>query len=305
MAVGGLVLGALALAKRMTAKPPAGRSLASAAGKQGVGGKVTVKQAAKDKTERLGLFEGSETSMAYAGAGGAIGGAAVGAVFGAAAGPIGAVAGFAVGLFAGAVVQAMGQPSYGRIVRDAVASQLRESGYIDTSAAVDAGLWRNALLGAAWVWRHDDGRVAIEVTSKGDDDRLFGTSLTGATSGGAGDDDREFIPGFAGVQSRQSVSGSAPGMLDGPNRRRKHREWIARARVGDLFLIEYIAGRNESWRTPGYVWFQTMWPQVKTAARVARAGADGWTRIVATEDNVDVIAEPFDRAAGITKWAVT
>lgn len=223
----------------------------------------------------------TDRQLAGAGAGVAIGAAILG--------PLGGAIGFGWGAFAGAVADAVNHESYGTRVRDALKDWLRGNGFKVTSANVDALIFRNALLGAPFVWVHENGTLAIEITAKGSDVR---TSLEGRLTLGTGE---EFLPGFAGVQSRQQMTRRSQGQLDGPDQRERYRQWVDGARVGQLYALALHEGEHRSWRSPGYVWFYAGWPLVSQSPT---AKTSRWERTVVTAGNVDRVCAWYDKAVG-------
>ena len=239
---------------------------------------------AKDIKNRYDADAQQERMLLSAGEG-AGGGLALGAVLG---GPLGAAIGAGLGAFAGAIAQALGEPHYGRAVRDGLRDWLASHDKQHDAPAVDALIYRNALLETAWVWyRESDGALAFEVLEV----LANGDILTSLHRG-----DGAFLPGMAAAQAIQEIMGTAPGMLDGPNRRAAWRDWKSRARPGNLYVIG-VAAPSDSWRTPGYVFFTAGWPY-RGEARVANAGSRGWERVTATPENVDKLAASFDHAVG-------
>lgn len=240
----------------------------------------------------LGLSESDlAAGLALGGAGGAIAGAAFGAGLG---GPIGAFIGFAVGVFAAEVWGAIAHESYPEVVRGAVKDWLRAEDYPATDANVDALLVREALLGAKLLYKHRDGRVAIQMvlhTYPNGETLLEPTIYTADRR----DAPAKLIPGMARAQMQQQILLNAPGQLDGPGRRRLKREWEARAYEGALYVLQARSDAPISWRTPGYVHPKGNWPVV--ADEPTRL-ANEWTRVVPSPDNVDALCAWYDRARG-------
>jgi len=290
LAVGALLLwgGTWLLTHRAAPAPAPRGGIASSGGRQQVTRTVTDAEAAKRRIEQQGVFAGGDNELAFG---------TFGLGVGALLGPAGAAVGLGLGLLIGSLVDAIGQPSYGRIVRDTLSQWNREHGFASDSVATDATLFRDGLLGSRHVWRHKQtGQLAIEVIGHYADGSLD-LSLLGGPRQGPG---APFIPGFSNTQVKQQIAGWAPGMMDGPNQRNANSAFRDRARNGELYAIDYVDAVS-SWRTPGYVWFQVLWPRLNREHPIART-AD-WQKFTPDADNVDMLAQPFDRAGGI-EWQV-
>lgn len=275
--------------------PSSPGGIASARGREQVRDQVRERTQEKARVEKAGLLAFGDSSLEYAAAGGTLGGAAAGAIFGAALGPVGAVIGLGLGFFVGAILDGLGQPTYGRIVRDSLAQWNREHSFPSSAVATDATLFRDGLLGAAHLYRHRrTGQLAVEVLGRDASGlrlSLFGGALQG--------DDAPFVPGPCSSQVKQQIVGWSPGMLDGPSQRNANSAFLERARNRELYAIEYVAPKAQ-WRTPGYVFFAALWPRLNREHPFAKS-AD-WEQVTPTAENVDQLAQAFDRAAGGIIW---
>lgn len=273
VALGGVVLAS----RRSSSSRSPGSSSSSSSEKGNIRQRTQIKVKAVDAFNANPLFAGSDTALEWA---------AIGAGAGGPFAPFTA----ALGYLLGTTFDAIGQPTYGRIVRDHVAAWLRDNGFPSSAAAVDAMLWRNALLGARHLFRNvETGELAVEVTSSSDPFvSLFGGNL-----------EQELAGGPAGSQARQCVMGWAPGQLDGPNQKRDNRALRSRLEVGKLLPITYVKAPPSSWRTPGYVFFASVWPRVTRPDPHAFAKSRAWELVTPSSVNVDLLAAPFDRAAEV------
>lgn len=229
--------------------------------------------------------------------GSAFGAAAItiGGLLGVVGGPAIAFIGIGLGVLVGAILEAVNHETYGRIVRDVLATWNRDHGLASSSVATDATLFRDGLLGALHLYRHRrTGQLAVEVLGR-DKSGLVLSLFGGALQG----NDAPFVPGPSSSQVKQQIVGWSPGMLDGPSQRNANAAFQAHARNGDLYAIDYVSPRA-SWRTPGYVWFERLWPRLNREHPIAKS-AD-WEQVTPTAENVDQLAQAFDRAAGGIEW---
>lgn len=248
-----------------------------------------------------------EIALATAAAGIATG-TAVGAALGAGLGPAGAVVGAFVGVFVGLIKAAIDTEAYGTVVRESLKTYLRALGQPTSAAHVDALLWRDGLLGASWVWFNaKTGELAVEVLALAHGRREHFHDLPYPPRTSLDSDTRrgQRVPGRASDSVRELVAGANAERLDGPDQRSDRRAWWSAMDVGDLYVIQYSTG-HAAWNPAGSYTsgpgFRSLWPSLRTA-KTART--DAWVKIAPDPTNVDMLAQPFDRAARIAWEAST